>query len=377
MVTPRDRLPSDAVGVGVVGSGFIADTHLASLAEVQGAHAVAVAGRTTESAVTLAARHGIKDAYGDYRQLLERRDVDVVLVASPNDTHCQVVVEAAAAGKHVICEKPLGRTLAEADVMIAATDRAGVRLMYAEQLCFAPKYVRAKQLMEEGAFGRVFQIRHGEQHFGPHSEWFWQGARAGGGVMMDMGCHGIELIRFMYGKPDVESVSATLGTLVHGGRTDLDDHALAVLHLAGDRLGLIETSWARPGGMNDLVEILGDGGVAYVDLLRGSSIVAYSEEGYGYAVEKAGDTKGWSFAMFEESWNYGMPQEIQHFVDCLRTGSEPLETGADGRVALEVVYAAYISAGRGERVHLPLQLSDEEAATAPYLLWKGRRAAPT
>jgi predicted dehydrogenase len=81
--------------------------------------------------------------------------------------------------------------------------------------------------------------------------------------------------------------------------------------------------------------------------------------------------------MFEESWNYGMLQEIQHFVDCLRTGSEPLETGADGRVALEVVYAAYISAGRGERVHLPLQLSDEEAATAPYLLWKGRRAAPT
>jgi predicted dehydrogenase len=81
--------------------------------------------------------------------------------------------------------------------------------------------------------------------------------------------------------------------------------------------------------------------------------------------------------MFEESWNYGMPQEMQHFVDCLRTESEPLETGADGRVALEVVYAAYLSAGRGERVHLPLQLSDEEAATAPYLLWKGRRAAPT
>jgi len=168
-----------------------------------------------------------------------------------------------------------------------------------------------------------------------------------------------------------------IATLVHGGRTDLDDHALAVLHLAGDRLGFIETSWARPGGMNDLVEIVGDGGVAYVDLLRGSSIVAYSEEGYGYAVEKAGDTKGWSFAMFEESWNYGMPQEMQHFVDCLRTGSEPLETGADGRVALEVVYAAYLSAGRGERVNLPLQLSDEEAATAPYLLWKGRSATPT
>ena len=146
--------------------------------------------------------------------------------------------------------------------MIAATDRAGVA--YVCRAALLRPEVRASEPAcgEDGAFGRVFQIRHGEQHFGPHSEWFWQGARAGGGVMMDMGCHGIELIRFMYGKPDVESVSATRGTLVHGGRTDLDDHALAVLHLAGDRLGLIETSWADPGGMNDLIEIVGDGGVA-------------------------------------------------------------------------------------------------------------------
>jgi predicted dehydrogenase len=178
---------------------------------------------------------------------------------------------------------------------------------------------------------------------------------------MDMGCHGIGLIRFMYDKPEIESVSATLGTLVHGARTDLDDHAIAVLHLAGNRLGLIETSWARPGGMNDVVEVVGDAGIAYVDLLRGSSIVAYSEQGYGYAVEKAGDTKGWSF---------GMPQELQHFVDCLHTGADPIETGADGRIDLEVVYAAYLSAGRGERVGLPLQLTDEQAAAAPYLLWK-------
>lgn len=370
MTASTAGLSSDTIGVGVVGAGFIADTHLASLSRVRGAHVVAVAGRTAEGAAALAARHEVKDSYGDYRQLLERADVDVVLVASPNDTHCNVVLGAAGAGKHVICEKPLARTLAEADAMITATDRAGVRLMYAEQLCFAPKYVRAKELMAEGAFGRVFQIRHGEQHFGPHSDWFWQGARAGGGVMMDMGCHGIGLIRFMYDKPEIESVSATLGTLVHGARTDLDDHAIAVLHLAGNRLGLIETSWARPGGMNDVVEVVGDAGIAYVDLLRGSSIVAYSEQGYGYAVEKAGDTKGWSFAMFEESWNYGMPQELQHFVDCLHTGADPIETGADGRIDLEVVYAAYLSAGRGERVGLPLQLTDEQAAAAPYLLWK-------
>ncbi len=371
MSLQRAIYPSDVVGVGVVGAGFIAGAHLASLSRLHGARVVAVAGRTANRAAALAATHGVERSYGDYRELLERDDVDVVCVASPNDTHCSVVVDAASAGKHIICEKPLARTLAEADIMIAAAERAGVQLMYAELLCFAPKYVRAKELMAEGAFGSVFQIRHGEQHFGPHSDWFWQGERAGGGVMMDMGCHGIELIRFMYDKPAVESVSATLGTFVHFARTDLDDHAVAVIGFAGGRLGLIETSWAKPGGMNDNVEIVGDGGVAYVDLLRGSSIVAYSDRGYSHAVGKAVDTKGWSFAMFEEQWNYGMPQEMQHFIACVRDGSKPVESGRDGRVALEVAYAAYLSARRGQRVKFPLELTEEQKQDAPYLLWKG------
>ena len=75
--------------------------------------------------------------------------------------------------------------------------------------------MRAKELIDEGAFGRVFQIKHGEQHSGPHSDWFWQGERSGGGVMMDMGCHGVEVIRWMYDKPAVESVTAELGTFMH------------------------------------------------------------------------------------------------------------------------------------------------------------------
>jgi predicted dehydrogenase len=358
------------VGVGVIGSGFVADLHLSSFARNSNATVLAVAGRTAESAARLAAEHGIADSYGDYRRLLDRDDIDMVCVGTPNDTHRDIVLAAAQAGKHIVCEKPLARTLAEADEMIAATDNADVKLMYAELICFAPKYVRAKELIDEGAFGRVFQIKHGEQHSGPHSDWFWQGERSGGGVMMDMGCHGVEVIRWMYDKPAVESVTAELGTFMHANRTDLDDHALVTIRFAGNRLGVIETSWAKPGGMEDRIEIIGDGGVAYVDLLRGSSISAYSEAGYGYAVEKASQTSGWTFAMFEEYWNYGIPQEMQHFADCVLNDSEAIETGADGRADLEIIYAAYLSAGRGERVHLPLELSAEDAAKSPYLLWQ-------
>jgi myo-inositol 2-dehydrogenase / D-chiro-inositol 1-dehydrogenase len=357
------------VGVGEIGSGFVADLHLASFARNSNATVLAVAGRTAESAARLAAEHGIADSYGDYRSLLERDDIDLVCVGTPNDTHRDIVVDAAQAGKHIICEKPLARTLAEADEMIAATEEAGVKLMYAELICFAPKYVRAKELIDEGAFGRVFQIKHGEQHSGPHSDWFWQGERSGGGVMMDMGCHGVEVIRWMYDKPAVESVTAELGLFMHANRTDLDDHALVTIRFEGNRLGAIETSWAKPGGMEDRIEIIGDGGVAYADLLRGSSISAYSEAGYGYAVEKASQTSGWTFAIYEEYWNYGIPQEMAHFADCVLNDTEPIETGADGRVDLEIIYGAYLSAGRGERVHFPLDLSPEDAAKSPYLLW--------
>lgn len=284
----------------MIGAGFVADLHLSAFARTSNAVVRAVAGRSLDSAATLASRHEITDAYGDYRSLLERDDIDLVCVGTPNDTHRDIVVMAAQAGKHVICEKPLARTLVEADEMIAATHQAGVKLMYAELLCFAPKYVRAKELVDEGAFGRVFQVRHTEQHSGPHADWFWQGERSGGGVMMDMGCHGVELLRWMYDKAQVESVTAVLGTFVHGTRTELDDHAVVVVGLEDDRLGVIETSWAKLGGMDDRVEITGDRGVTYVDLLRGSAMAAYSEAGYGYAVEKASQTNGWTFPMVDE-----------------------------------------------------------------------------
>ena len=116
------------------------------------------------------------EAYDDYRRLLERADVDMICVGAPNYTHREIVVAAAEAGKHVVCEKPLARTHGRGATRCSPPpERAGIKLMYAELICFAPRYVRAKELMDEGAFGRVFQIKHGESHYGPHSDWFWQG----------------------------------------------------------------------------------------------------------------------------------------------------------------------------------------------------------
>jgi hypothetical protein len=100
-------------------------------------------------------------------------------------------------------------------------------------------------------------------------------------------------------------------------------------------------------------------------LLRGSSLTTYSDVGYGYAVEKAPDTRGWTFTMFDELWNSGFPQEMDHFARCVADDVVPRETGEDGRAVLEIIYAAYRAARLG-RVEVPLQLTDDEAARPPF-----------
>jgi predicted dehydrogenase len=102
--------------------------------------------------------------------------------------------------------------------------------------------------------------------------------------------------------------------------------------------------------MDDRIEVHGTGGVSYADLFMGNAALTYSEAGYDYALEKAGSTKGWTFTVFEEAFNQGYPQELRHFVDCVRNGTTPLVTGDDGRAVLEMVYAAYESAGTGRKV---------------------------
>src|SRR5437763_4203625 len=338
------------VGVGIIGSGFIAEIHAEAFRRVPAARVAAVASPTEGKAAAFAGRHGIAQSFTDYRRLLERDDVDVIDLCLPNDLHCEATVAAAQAGKHVICEKPLCVTLAEADRMIAACRAAGVKLMYAEELCFTPKYVRAKQLVEEGGLGEVYLVKQSEKHSGPHSDWFWDVRRSGGGVTLDMGCHAFEFFRWILGKPAARNVLAQTGTYVHRGRTEGDDNAIIVVEFEGGAVGLAEESWAKPGGMDDRAEIYGTRGVTYADLLHGNALETYSEAGYGYAVEKAGETRGWSFTAYEEIWNYGFPQELEVALNCVLNDREPPEKGEDGRAVLEIIYAAYESARTGCRI---------------------------
>jgi predicted dehydrogenase len=356
------------VRVGIIGSRFQADCIAGSVQMVPDeAEVVAVASPTPGNAEAFARRHGIARAYADWREMLRDPAVEMVSVTAPNFLHAEMTIEAARAGKHVVCEKPLCVTLEEADAMLDACTRAGVLLLYAEELFFAPKYVKAKQMADEGAFGRVHLVKQSEKHSGPHADWFWDVERSGGGALMDLGCHGIAFCWWFLGKPKVRSAYAQLSTQVHGARTRGDDEAIAIIEFEGGAIGMVENSWTKPGGMYDAVEVYGDQGQTYADMLMGNALPTYSETGYGYAVEKASSTRGWSYPVFEEHWNYGFPQEMRHFARCVRGQETPISDGETGRVVMEVLHAAYASAGLGRKVELPFRPS---GIARPIELWK-------
>ncbi len=352
--------------VTILGAGFISDIHLESYKRfIPEAEVVAVYARDAEKAKAFAEKHQIEQWYTDMDLAISASGCEVVDICLPNFLHAKATMLAAQHQKHVIIEKPLAVTLEEADAMIEACKESGVKLMYAEELCFAPKYERARQMVKDGAVGTVYQLKQSEKHSGPHSDWFYDINLAGGGVLMDMGCHAFGWFRWMLGNAKVKSVIGTMNTFLHKERTKGEDNAVVIVEFENGTIGIAENSWAKHGGMDDRCEIYGTAGVIYADLFMGNAALAYSKNGYGYAAEKADTSQGWSFPIFEEVFNQGYPHELKHFIECVREDKMPLVTGEDGRAVLEIIYAAYASAGSGKKISLPFQPS----VNKPVDLW--------
>jgi predicted dehydrogenase len=359
------------VKVGLCGTGFVGHLHAYSMQRCPEAEitAVHVYSRDLARGRQFAREFGGLEVFTDFDQMLKRAEVDLITLGIPNDLHASFTVKAARAGKHVFVEKPLCLTLDEADRMIAACRKAGVKLFYGENLCFAPKYVRARELVKEGALGKVFLVKQRESHFGPHAAWFWDVRRSGGGAFMDMGCHGIEFARWILGKPRVKRVFCSLGRFTHLKKTRGEDDSVAIVEFEGGARAVLENSWALRGGLDDRAEITGTLGVTYADLVYGSALRTYSVPGYGYAVEKAPDTRGWSFTIYQEHEMYGHPAEMVHVVECIQKNRKPIETGEDGRQVLEALFAGYASARLGRWVNLPFK---PPKGKKPYQLWLGK-----
>lgn len=328
--------------VCVVGAGFWAnEMHLPAWQRIPDARVVSVVSAHEDTARATADRFGVARWSTDLDAELARDDVDVIDVVAPPDVHAPAVMAAARAGVHAICIKPLGRTVAEADLMLQAAGEHGTRLLYAENVPFIPAVQHATRLVESGEIGDVFRVKACEGIGAPHSDWFFDPARSGGGALLDMAVHSIEFCRHVVGSP-VTSVYADAGTFVWGARTPAEDTAVVTLRFANGALGQCEDSWSLVGAMDSRFEIYGTRGRVLIDNLHRQPLQVVATDDSGRA--------RWSFPLPVEGLVAdGHLAMLSHFTDCLRVGAPSMSEGLVGRDVLEVVDAAYRSIRTGQR----------------------------
>jgi len=332
------------VRIGLLGSGFVAEFYLQGLRDVANWEIPVVYSPNQEHARAFVERWGLGGVAGSTDDVLKRGDIDLVLLAVPNDLHKDLAIACARAGKNMVCTKPLARSAAEAKEMLDAAEAAGVMHGYAETEVFSPAVVKAREFIERGGIGKVLTVRSREAHSGPHMPWFWDKSRAGGGALLDMGCHCIEAARYFVGKevPVVE-VIAWGDRLYHHDQTEAEDSAVLLMRFADGQLAQAELSWIARGGLDLRNEVYGTEGTIFTDVTRETPLKVFSKPGAGYVVEKAEAETGWLFPPVDEAYTYGYTGEMRHFVECAAKGEQPRETFADGYVVNVILDAAYRS----------------------------------
>jgi predicted dehydrogenase len=332
------------VSIAMIGSGFVAEFYMQGLANVAGGQVVVNYSRSKTRAKEFARRWSIPESSTDLGKLVARSDIDLYIIALPNEAHLPVSLDLSRAKKNQVCTKPLARTRKEAKAMLDAAKRSGALHGYAETEVFAPCVVRARQAIEQGGVGRVLWVRSRESHSGPHSPHFWDVEKTGGGAMNDLACHTIEAARYFFGKQDkIVEVLAWGANLVHRDKTKGEDNALLLLKFSSGGIGHCELSWTTKGGLDLRNEIHGSDGSIFTDVTRGTPIAAFTTSSAGYVVEKADIDFGWTRPLPEEAFAYGYQAEMRHFVECVREGATPRETYEDGYIVNCILDAGYQS----------------------------------
>ena len=341
--------------ITMLGTGLIGTFYTQTLHGTRGRDRVVnVYSRSAARARAFAATHGIGRWTDDLKKAVHDDESEIVVVGLPNDVHREAVELAAAAGKAVLCTKPLGRTAAEALAMLRAVEKAGVFAGYLEDLVYTPKTLKALASTAKGAMGRVLWTRSREAHPGPHSAWFWEPLRSGGGALIDMGCHCVEIGRAFIGK-DKRPLRAFCWGATQVHPIEAEDHAIGLVEYEGGAVGQLEVSWTFRGGMDLRDEVCGTEGTIRLDhfLRTGFEMFTAAGEG-GYVAEKAEGGRGWLFPVGDEVHELGYTHMFRDMLDAWEAGREPMETFRDGYVVNAVIDACYRSmrSGKWEGVRL-------------------------
>jgi len=329
----------------MLGAGFIGDFYTYSLHGLRSRDQVHVIYSRDESrGRTFAKKHGIPKWTTSMKAAVNDPDADVVVVGLPNNLHLEAVKLAAAAGKAVLCTKPLGRNAAEALKMLEVVEKAGVFHGYLEDLVYTPKTLKAIDSVKAGVLGNVTWVRSRETHPGPHSDWFWTKEISGGGVLLDMGCHCIEIARNYIGRDirpvEVISVADTLVKPI-----DAEDNALGWVRYENGAIGQFEVSWIFRGGMDLRDEVMGTEGTIWINNFLRTGFEMFTAGGKkGYVAEKAEAEKGWIFPVGDEVHELGYYNMFTDMFRAFEKKSAPMETFYDGYIVNEIMDACYRSA---------------------------------
>ena len=331
--------------IAILGAGLIGRFYAMSLLNFRGKDEIKViCSSKIETAEKFAKEFGIPRWTADMSEAINDSEIDTVIVGLPNYLHKKAVLLAAKAGKAVLCTKPLAVSGSEALELLKAVEKAGVFHGYLEDLVYTPKTVKALQAAQKGALGRVLWARSRETHGGPHSDWFWTKELSGGGAIVDMGCHCIEIARNFIGKGNrpVE-VTCWADTQVHP--IDTEDHAVGLVRYENGAIGQFEVSWTFRGGMDLRDEIAGTEGTVWLNHWLRTGFEMFTGVGQGgYVAEKAEGDTGWLFPVGDEIGSLGYVEMFLDMFNSMDAGKAPMETFYDGYVVNTIIDACYKSA---------------------------------
>ncbi len=321
------------VKIGVIGAGRIGRVHAEHLAHrIPEASVVAVADVAVEAAQKCAADLGIPAVFADYRTILDNAEIEAVVVCSSTDTHAQLIEEAAGAGKHIFCEKPIDYDLKKIDRALEAVARAGVKLQIGFNRRFDPSFKRARDMVAEGRIGQPHIVRITSRDPAPPPIEY---VRVSGGIFLDMTIHDFDMARYLAGS-EVEEVYAAGGVLVDpriGEAGDLDT-ALVTLRYATGALGSIDNSRRAVYGYDQRLEVFGsEGGIVVTNRVPDNTV--YSNANGVHAALP--------LYFFIERYSEAFVAEMREFVSCILDDKPPSVTGIDGRIPVVMGLAAWKS----------------------------------
>jgi predicted dehydrogenase len=349
------------MNIAMLGSGFIGRFYTDSLHGYRSKDkVVSIYSRREESAKKFADDYKVPFWTINMEAAIARPEVEVVCISLPNNLHEEAVMLCVKHMKAVITTKPLGRNAAEARRMLEAVEKAGIFNGYLEDLVYTPKHLKAHESVKNGALGRILWAKSRETHPGPHSDWFWDIEQAGGGCILDLGCHCVEIGRSYIGK-DIKPIEVMCWADTQVKPIEAEDHAIGLVKYESGAIGQFEVSWTFRGGLDLRDEVMGTEGTVWINsFLRTGFEMFTTGKGADYVAEKAESNSGWLFPVGDELNELGYNHMFADMFNAIENKTQPKETFYDGYVVNAVLDAAYKSSK--SKLWEPVQLD----------IWRGR-----